>query len=506
MNKKTTCIICFLLIISVAFTSPFAVAQTNTLVKSDFEQQSFQKTVDYFDYVRAYATLNGVSLPDNFDQWHANMYMTYINTSGVQLLYSGLDNITTNDSTYLRIPAQSILMHYKANGTDEDVLTASTFLMLMAFNDTSTSRYPGSPDIGDNLYASYNLGFDFSSIGATQPALNSQTQTIPLTSTSDGLQWTWGMTYTNLTALWWKTSIDPNNAHIDNSLPFAITTYDELTFKYTLTIDPTNNKATLTESHDIGRMRDLIIGAGLVWLHLNSTGTYGLLGKQQLSNQTIYNFLDRNQIKMSIIDYQTTIMANHTTYSKTTNGQEANTDQIVTNQAINTYADDGNKIGSLDFTAKPTYDLYNYTQDPTETTSQSYPAITRTTPVASFAKNTALFDPQVNLMKFLPLVITNMYPGLYQKATESISNITKANYFYITSYPIYSGYKIQHDPVYTAYIASEIPTTSPTPTQQQNQTITNLIVIASLVAIIAAVIALLLFKRKTTTKPMVKLT
>ena len=50
--------------------------KAETLVKTDFEQESFAKTVDYMEYVRAYATLNGIPQPDNFDKWHANMYRT----------------------------------------------------------------------------------------------------------------------------------------------------------------------------------------------------------------------------------------------------------------------------------------------------------------------------------------------------------------------------------------------------------------------------------------------
>lgn len=161
------------------------------------------------------------------------MYMTYVNTSGLQVLYAGLDNVTTNGASFLRIPAQSILMHYKTSNTKSDVILASTFLMLMSFSDSGTSRFPNSPDVGDNLYASFSLGFDLSSLGAILPSLNSKTQIIPLISSDNGFQWTWGMTYTNLTAEWWKTSIDPSNLRFDNSLPFAIATYDELTFKYT---------------------------------------------------------------------------------------------------------------------------------------------------------------------------------------------------------------------------------------------------------------------------------
>lgn len=170
------------LVASTAFLVPIVTAQSSTLSQADFQQQSFAKTVDYFDYARAYAALSGISTPANFSQWHANMYMTYVNTSGIQLLYSGLENITTDGSSYLRLPDQSILMHYKTTGDNSDVLTASTFLMLMAFNDSPNSTFPNSPAVGDTLYASYSLGYDLSSLGVTQPSFNSQTITTPLTS------------------------------------------------------------------------------------------------------------------------------------------------------------------------------------------------------------------------------------------------------------------------------------------------------------------------------------
>jgi hypothetical protein len=38
--------------------------------------------------------------------------------------------------------------------------------------------------------------------------------------------------------------------------------------------------------------------------------------------------------------------------------------------------------------------------------------------------------------------------------------MTYADYFYIISYPTYDGYRIEHDPLYTAYFAA-IPETSP---------------------------------------------
>ena len=158
MKTKTTLGTILAIIILLGLMAPLA--RADTLVKTDFEQESFAKTVDYFDYVRAYATLHGIPQPANFDKWHANMYMTYVNNSGLKLLYAGLEDITTDESAYLRIPMQSFIMHYKTNENNRDVILASTFLMLMAFNETATSLYPDSPDRNDVLYASFSLGFE----------------------------------------------------------------------------------------------------------------------------------------------------------------------------------------------------------------------------------------------------------------------------------------------------------------------------------------------------------
>jgi hypothetical protein len=487
MKTKTTRVTLLAAIILLGLIAPLAKA--DTLTKTDFEQESFAKTVDFFDYVRDYAAQNSIQTPSNFDKWHANMYMTYINTSGLKLLYAGLDNITTDGKTYLRIPMQSFIMHYKTNETNRDVITASTFLMLMAFNETAASLYPNSPDRNDVLYASFSLGFDLSALGAARPVFNSKTETIPLTH--EGNQWTWGMKYTNLTALWWRTYIDPNDPRFDNSLPVAITTYDELTFTYKLTINPDTGTATLQENHVIGRMRDLIVGAiPLLWVHYNSTGTYGMLGRK-IGNDTIYDFIQNNNLKMSIINYQTSIMADHATYSATPSGQNVtDTETSVSDTSINTYADDGEKIFNTDFGTKETYKLYNYTADPTETEFQTYDSTARTANAGGFAGNAGLFVYQIGLMRFLPLVVVHMYPALFAKAMSTITDMSKANYFYAIAFPEYSGYRVEQDPVFTAYMAATPSATSNTPSGA------GIILIATVIIAVGIAVAVLLTRRK----------
>jgi hypothetical protein len=463
----------------------FPTFAADTLLTSDFKGESWAKTIDFFDYARASSVLNGMTAPNSSS--HAYVYMTYVDTRGLQMLYAGLRNITFDGLTYFTVPMQTFMMHYKTSNRTRDILLTSTFLMLLAFNETSNSIYPNSPDVNDNLWASLSFGLNLSKLNATLPVLNSKTEIIPLTHSTDNLTWSWGMKYTNLTALWWRTWIDPVHPHFDSSGPMAITVYDELAFTYNLTINPTTHTATLTENHVIGRMRQLLVKwLPLLWVHYNSTGEYFLGAK--ISNETIYDFLQKNQIKMSVVNFQTTIVADHETYSKTPGGQNVtNTDASVSGTSIGTYTDDGEKICNASFGTKKTYKLYNYTADPTEISYKTYNATARTANAAGFAGNAELLKYQIGLMKYLPLLVADMHPQLFQEAKDSITNMTRASYFYLIAYPTYSGYRVVHDPTFTIYLDTSTATATINP---------YLGPILIIVAIAAAATAGVLFKRR----------
>jgi len=301
------------------------------------------------------------------------------------------------------------------------------------------------------------------------------------------------MKYTNLTALWWQTWINPNNPRFQNGWPVGLTVYDELTFTYKLTIDPDAGTATLQENHVIGRMRHLFVGIiPALWVYYNSTGTYGMLGRK-LSNDTIHDYIQDNGLKMSIINFQTSIMADHETYSETASGQAVtDTETEVTDTSIDTYADDGEKIFNADFGTKKTYNLYNYTAEPTETTFDEYNSKARTAQIAGFAGNGGLFALHIGLMKFLPAVVVHMYPALFAKAASTIANMSRANYFYTIAYPEYSGYRVEHDPKFTAYIAAP----SGTEPVQPPTGIGGIIIIAIIIVAVGISVAVLLARRK----------
>jgi len=463
------------------------------LLQTDFQKESFAKTVDYFDYVRALNTLHGLPKPSTL--WHAYVYMTYVNKMGLKMLYAGLCNISLADIAYLTIPMQTLLLHYKTENNSRDALVASSFLMIMGFNDTANSIYPSSPDRNDTLWASFSLGVNLPN---DLPALNSKCEVYQLTHSADKLTWKWGMKYTNLTALW-TTALINGETETNTTRPWGLVTYDELTFNYTLTIDPETNKATISQDYVIGRMRNLWIFLGWIivpiYQHYNSTGCYWLGNK--ISNKTIYEFLHECSVKMSIVNFQTSVMLDRNTYSASAGGQNVTDNEVyVGNSSISTYADDGEKIFDAGFGVKETYNLFNYTEDSTENTPHTYNAVARTSQISGYARNRNLFRYHRDFAKYLPLILMHMYPTLaqnanhVQKVKDRIANMTRADYLYVISYPNYSGYRVEHDPVYTVYFA---PTTLTAP---------NLGALIAFAAILGVIIvaAVVIVKRKSTKK------
>jgi hypothetical protein len=437
-------------------------ASADNLLKTDFQKESFAKTVDYFNYARALALLHG--LPSIPNYWHAYVYTTYVNNMGLKMLYAGLCNISLADQAFVTIPMQTLLMHYKTENNNRDALVASSFLMLMGFGETAKSIYQDSPDRNDTLWASFSLGVNLRQLfpNATFPAFNSKCEIFPLTQ--DGKTWKWGMKYTNLTALWITTHITEEN-ETNTSKPWGLATYDELTFNYTLSIDPENQTATITQDYAIGRMRNLwtFWGWFLVWPlynHYNSTGCYRYGSK--VSNETIYEFLKKNDVKMSIVQFQTSVILDRDTYSTSSNGQNVTDNEVfVSNSSISTYSDEGEKIIDASFDVKQNYNLFNYTKDQTERESKPFNTTTRTTEISGYAKNRGLFNFHRNFARYLPLIVVHMYPQLYQRAKETITNMTRADYLFLISYPNYSGYRIEHDPIFTVYFSTSIPLAHP---------------------------------------------
>jgi hypothetical protein len=95
-------------------------------------------------------------------------------------------------------------------------------------------------------------------------------------------------------------------------------------------------------------------------------------------------------------------------------------------------------------------------------------------------------------MKFLPAVVVHMYPALFAKAASTIANMSRANYFYIIAYPEYSGYRVVHDPTFTAYIAEPSGTT---PNQPLTDT-ARIVIAVIIIVVVGLIVAALIVRRK----------
>jgi hypothetical protein len=80
-SMKAARILAILLLSVVSACIVLPVFGADRLLASDFQLGSWAKIVDYFDYSRAFATLRGLTGPP--EDYHAYVYMTYVNASGL---------------------------------------------------------------------------------------------------------------------------------------------------------------------------------------------------------------------------------------------------------------------------------------------------------------------------------------------------------------------------------------------------------------------------------------
>jgi hypothetical protein len=164
---------------------------------------------------------------------------------------------------------------------------------------------------------------------------------------------------------------------------------------------------------------------------------------------------------------------------------------VVDDSIIEAFSDDGEKILDADFTTKESYKLFNHTLDSTETAYETYQTTTRTCKIAGFADN-PIFAVHTSLMRFIPVVLANMDPELYEQAKDHLLDMNYADYFYLTAYPEYSGYRIEHDPTLTAYC--HLTTSEPPP---EDTATTNSGIFLVIIVIILAIIAVAVFILRT---------
>lgn len=418
----------------------------DSLEPSDFEEESWSISLDLLDFARDHAEEYGRDPPP--DSWSSDLRLNYINLHGVRLLYAGFVGVTL-DKFSLTVPLQAFIEHFKTRD-GLDAITASSFLMMMAYNETDDTLFPNSPDKSDRLYASFNLGREMSEFfGEDTPSrLSSSVEVTHLTHSDDKLEWEWGMRYKDLTAIWWILDLEEGNPRY-NHIPVAFSLYDELAFNYRLVFDPKKGVATMYLSYTIGEMRELWTFKRLVFLpqlvHYNSTGCY-LWKKHQISDETIHDFIRKNDIGVSLVLFQRNIVIDRQTISTSEGENVADSSVDVSSNSITTTTENGEKVFEVAFGDKQRYWLHNSDDG----SKSEHDAVTRTSEIEYYSKNPVI-ELQTSLLRFIPLVVRKMVPEYPEEDVENLLNVERVDYLYITSYPTFEGYRIVHDPLYKAY-------------------------------------------------------
>ena len=218
-------------------------------------------------------------------------------------------------------------------------------------------------------------------------------------------------------------------------------------------------------------------------LHLNSTGTYYGNGTR-VNTQSVYSYLQQRQMKLSIVLANKTILASEKSTDNSETGQNVDNDTTadVSNTAIDTKAADGEPVFKSDFGVKANYMLY----DASDSNPTSVPAVTRTVGRLGWGGNPA-FAFQNVLTGFLPLFVAHVAPELYSQAKSGLVDFSVSNYLYIISYPQWNGYKIVHDPDFTAFFQPS----------QGTGLLTVIFIAIAAAATVGGVVAFLLRKRRT---------
>lgn len=107
-----------------------------------------------------------------------------------------------------------------------------------------------------------------------------------------------------------------------------------------------------------------------------------------------------------------------------------------------------------------------------------------------------IFYDVLRNLKARALALAHMEQPLYEQAKNQLLNMIYADCFYILSYPTYDGYKILHDPTYTAYPTITNDST-PNPFTGLLMLVFTLVVVA---AIIATIVIIVKLRRKPTSE------
>jgi len=400
------------------------------------------------------------------------MTMSYVNHDDAQAFLLAFKTYEKNGNVST-LPYQLFGMHYKSP-EKRDIFIGAVLAFLMAFNDTYNGTGPGENGMPDPGHESVYYVIPFGVGGTlTGGSYVPEVTSIPAQRLGEG-HYQFGMRYTNLYAK----IIDANNLLgllLSTAFPLYIAKFSELTITYDITFGA-NNTLTAQTFYTIGQVTKL-------WL-------WGIEVNPQLIPAN-WGITAVHYVAMFGSTYQ--VVGNQTGHAIDTGIQQ----QIGENLKL--------EVGTpprrvFDVGFRGTFDLINETSGATVSSgADALNMIVKATLVDGLLvawQGAFSLAVLVTVAYALSPDLQTRYDGPLDLSINGKDEFLASTLWYAVSFPHWQGYRVVHDPVYTAYMAPPA-TTPPTTTATINlAVIAGLFLVFMILIVIVAVVIAVASRRK----------
>jgi hypothetical protein len=394
------------------------------------------------------------------DGANASFSMSYVNYSDVQAFLVALNTVTKN-STVGTLPWQMFGMHYYTPAGNENFLVA-VLAFLLAYNDTNAN---GMPDLG-NEPCFYVIPF-----GAADSLKNTSENFVPEVVVQPAQKlgeghYRFGMTYRNLYAK----VVDANNIisfWMSAALPLYIARFSELSITYDITIDKATGMAKAETFYTIGQVDRL-------WI-------WGVqVGREALPDD----------FGISAVHYVATFASTYnvvgaTSGTKITAGQNKPIDENLTLRI-------GKDDRAMELGYRGTFDLKNESSGQyVQTDKKAYNMLVAARPgdnwLVAWQAGITL-DILCTIAYGLSSEIREKYTSPQDLYQTGRARFWAAALWYAVAFPSWKGYRVEHDPSYTAFFGTP-------PKEKAEQSCQSVILIGGVLLLALPAVVISRFRR-----------
>jgi hypothetical protein len=365
--------------------------------------------------------------------------VSYLNTSGVEAFLVAVNNHTDKTTnTSVTIPYQMFGMHYLTNNSQEVFITANLAFLFAYFDDyngtSDNSTGQKLPDPGnEDFYYVYPFGVE-----AENQTFQTKVEPHPVVKNGWG-DYTFKITYHNMTA-----KVVPYAAGIPGILlqwwlPLLFCRFSELTFEYHIQMDNQTGEVTAETFYTIGQVTD-------VWfLGIHYEG----VAATEIFNDTRWTIGAAHFVNILTSNYNVTNQNNQT------HDISAGTTDFMDDNLTIVVGADRERAFDLDF--RGSFNLYNESDNDALVASNlpAYNLLLQPRPAAIFL---LLWQIPFSIEVFSIFAYSHStqmqstFSGPRQMVQNGVGQFDAARLWYVVEFPGWLGYKVVHDPTYTAHV------------------------------------------------------